>query len=247
MAARLASGMPPGLGPVARARRYSHTLGGGGEGTGCSGEEEGRDGGGARGGDERGTRGRDGSDGQAGLPPRPGGGELVWTAGGAGGGGAGRPGGCARAGAARRAVADADGPTTRARAHQGGHPGTRASEALSEEEAASARCERRGRREAGKQEAAEREADHCADMNGVPLTRTPPRRSRGRGPSPWGWRRIQARRSTCLLLLAMQRRRVESLVLEGRFHHRQYTVLLRVLCWCWGPQHSGIVRLFEVV
>jgi len=39
-------------------------------------------------------------------------------------------GGCAWAGAARRAVADADGPTTRARAHQGGHPGARASEAV---------------------------------------------------------------------------------------------------------------------
>jgi hypothetical protein len=26
--------------------------------------------------------------------------------------------------------------------------------------------------------------DHCADMNGAPLTRTPPRRSWGRGPPP---------------------------------------------------------------
>ena len=42
----------------------------------------------------------------------------MWAAGGAGGG-AGGPGGCARAGAARRAVADADGPAVRARAHQG--------------------------------------------------------------------------------------------------------------------------------
>ena len=50
-------------------------------------------------------------------------------------------------------------------------------------------------------------------MNGAPLTRTPPRRSWGRGPPPQGWRRIQARRSTCLLLRAVQRRRVESLVL----------------------------------
>ena len=54
---------------------------------------------------------------------------------------------------------------------------------------------------------------HCADMNGAPLTRTPPRRSWGRGPPPPGWRRIQACRSTCLLLRAVQRRRVESLVL----------------------------------
>ena len=35
----------------------------------------------------------------------------------------------------------------------------------------------------------------------------------GRGPPPPGWRRIQARRPTCLLLRAMQRRRVESLIL----------------------------------
>ena len=28
--------------------------------------------------------------------------------------------------------------------------------------------------------------DHCADMNGAPLTRTPPRQSWGRGPSPLG-------------------------------------------------------------
>ena len=34
--------------------------------------------------------------------------------------------------------------------------------------------------------------DLCADMNGAPLVRTPPRRSWGRGPSPPGWRRIQA-------------------------------------------------------
>jgi hypothetical protein len=54
---------------------------------------------------------------------------------------------------------------------------------------------------------------YCADMNGAPLTRTPPRRSWGRGPPPPGWRRIQARRSTCLPLRAVQRRRVESLVL----------------------------------
>ena len=33
------------------------------------------------------------------------------------------------------------------------------------------------------------------------------------GRHPWGWRRIQACRSTCLLLPAVQRRRVESLVL----------------------------------
>ena len=50
-------------------------------------------------------------------------------------------------------------------------------------------------------------------MNGAPLTRTPPRRSWGCGPPPPGWRRIQARRLTCLLLRAVQRRRVESLVL----------------------------------
>ena len=57
-----------------------------------------------------------------------------------------------------------------------------------------------------------------------PFTRTPPRQSWGRGPSPQGWRRLQARRSTCLLLLAVQRRRVESLVLgalsSSPVHHR---------------------------
>ena len=41
--------------------------------------------------------------------------------------------------------------------------------------------------------------DHCADVNGAPVTRTPPRRSWGRGAPPPGWRRIQARQSTCLL------------------------------------------------
>ena len=72
--------------------------------------------------------------------------------------------------------------------------------------------------------------DLCADVNGAPFVRTPPRQSWGRGPSPQGWRRIQARRSTCLLLRTVQRRRAESLVL-GAYHHRQYTVLL---CWYLG-------------
>jgi len=88
-------------------------------------------------------------------------------------------------------------------------------------------------------------------MNGAPLTRTPPRRSWGRGPSPPGWRRLQSRRSTCLLLRALQRRRgrVESSRVPGLRGalssspvHR-HTVLL---CWYWGPAYSGIVRLFEV-
>ena len=78
-------------------------------------------------------------------------------------------------------------------------------------------------------------------MNGAPLTRTPPRQSWGpRAVTLGGWRRIQARWSTCLLLLAVQRRRVESMVLGALFHHRQYTP-----CSCVGVlginhQHSGV-------
>ena len=71
--------------------------------------------------------------------------------------------------------------------------------------------------------------DHCADMNGAPLTRTPPRRSWGRGPPPPGWRRIQARRSTCLLLRAVQRRRVESLVLGALSSSPVHRALVLVL------------------
>jgi len=71
--------------------------------------------------------------------------------------------------------------------------------------------------------------DHCADMNGAPLTRTPPRQSRGRGPSPLEWRRIQTRRSTCLLLLAVQRRRVESLVLRALSSSPVHRALVLVL------------------
>jgi hypothetical protein len=71
--------------------------------------------------------------------------------------------------------------------------------------------------------------DHCADVNGTPLTRTPPRRSWGRGPSPPGWRRLQARRSTCLLLRALQRRRVESLVLGALSSSPVHRALVLVL------------------
>ena len=84
--------------------------------------------------------------------------------------------------------------------------------------------------------------DHCADMNGAPLTRTPPRRSWGRGPPPPGWRRIQARRLTCPLLRAMQRRRVESQVLGALSSSPVHRALVLVL----GDQHSGIVRLLSV-
>ena len=66
-------------------------------------------------------------------------------------------------------------------------------------------------------------------MNGAPLTRTPPRRSWGRGPSPPGWRRIQARRLTCLLLRAVQRRRVESLVLGALSSSPVHRALVLVL------------------
>ena len=66
-------------------------------------------------------------------------------------------------------------------------------------------------------------------MNGAPLTRTPPRQSWGRGPSPQGWRRLQARRSTCLLLRALQRRRVESLVLGALSSSPVHRALVLVL------------------
>ena len=74
-----------------------------------------------------------------------------------------------------------------------------------------------------------RSLDHCADMNGAPLTRTPPRRSWGRGPPPPGWRRIQARRLTCLLLRAVHRRQVESLVLGAPSSSPVHRALVLVL------------------
>ena len=49
------------------------------------------------------------------------------------------------------------------------------------------------------------------------------------GRHPWGWRRIQARRSTCLLLLAVQRRRVESLVLGALSSSPVHRALVLVL------------------
>ena len=64
----------------------------------------------------------------------------------------------------------------------------------------------------------------------------------GRGPSPQGWRRIQARRSTCLLceLCSVDGPSPWS---WGRF------IIASTPCFCVGigDQHSGIVRLFEVV
>ena len=84
--------------------------------------------------------------------------------------------------------------------------------------------------------------DLCADVNGAPFVRTPLRRSWGRGPSPQGWRRIQARRSTCLLceLCSVDGPSPWS---WGRF------IIASTPCFCVGigDQHSGIVRLFEVV
>ena len=75
--------------------------------------------------------------------------------------------------------------------------------------------------------------DLCADVNGAPLVRTPPRRSWGRGPSPLGVAaNLQARRSTCLLLPAVQRRRVESLVLGAHSSSPVHRALVLVL---WGP------------
>ena len=61
--------------------------------------------------------------------------------------------------------------------------------------------------------------DHCAVR----------RQSWGRGPSPQGWRRLQARRSTCLLLRALQRRRVESLVLGALSSSPVHRTLVLVL------------------
>ena len=49
------------------------------------------------------------------------------------------------------------------------------------------------------------------------------------GRHPWGWRRIQARRSTCLLLRALQRRRVESLVLGAHSSSPVHRALVLVL------------------
>jgi hypothetical protein len=68
--------------------------------------------------------------------------------------------------------------------------------------------------------------DACGKLS---LMRTPPRRSWGRGPSPPGWRRLQARRSTCLLLRALQRRRVESLVLGALSSSPVHGALVLVL------------------
>ena len=49
------------------------------------------------------------------------------------------------------------------------------------------------------------------------------------GRHPWGWRRIQARRSMCLLLPAVQRRRVESLVLGAHSSSPVHRALVLVL------------------
>ena len=64
----------------------------------------------------------------------------------------------------------------------------------------------------------------------APLLRAHRRASLGAaGRHPWGWRRIQARRSTCLLLLAVQRRRVESLVLGALSSSPVHRALVLVL------------------
>ena len=81
---------------------------------------------------------------------------------------------------------------------------------------------------------------HCAGMDGAPLTRTPPRRSWGRGPPPPGWRRIQARRLTCLTAsYAAPTGRVPGL--RGAF------IIASTPCSCVGVggQHSGIVVLLK--
>ena len=64
----------------------------------------------------------------------------------------------------------------------------------------------------------------------APLLRAHRRASLGAaGRHPWGWRRIQARRSTYLLLLAVQRRRVESLVLGAVSSSPVHRALVLVL------------------
>ena len=81
---------------------------------------------------------------------------------------------------------------------------------------------------------------HCAGMNGAPLTRTPPRRSWGRGPPPPGWRRIQARRLTCLTAsYAAPTGRVPGL--RGAF----IIASTPYSCVGFGDQHRGIVVLLK--
>ena len=67
-------------------------------------------------------------------------------------------------------------------------------------------------------------------MDGAPLTRTPPRQSWGRGPSPLG---VAANPGpsvdVSLLLLAVQRRRVESLVLGALSSSPVHRALVLVL------------------
>ena len=72
--------------------------------------------------------------------------------------------------------------------------------------------------------------DLCADVNGAPLVRTDRRAGLGAaGRRPRGWRRIQARWLTCLLLRAVQRRRVESLVLGALSSSPVHRALVLVL------------------
>ena len=72
--------------------------------------------------------------------------------------------------------------------------------------------------------------DHCAPTWTAPLLRAHRRASLGAaGRHPWGWRRIQARWSTCLLLLAVQRRRGESLVLGALSSSPVHRALVLVL------------------
>ena len=77
--------------------------------------------------------------------------------------------------------------------------------------------------------------DHCADVNGAPFVRTPPRQSWGRGPSPQGWRRIQARRYRRVFYCELCSVDGPSPWSWGRFiiASTEYTGVL--LCWYWGP------------
>ena len=81
------------------------------------------------------------------------------------------------------------------------------------------------------------------DVNGAPLTRTPPRQSWGRGPSPLG---VAANTGPLVDVsftasCAAPTGRVPGI--RGAF------IIVSTPCSCVGvgDQHSGIVRLFEVV
>ena len=87
--------------------------------------------------------------------------------------------------------------------------------------------------------------DHCADMNGTPLTHTAASVLGPRAATPGVAANSGPSRSTCLLLRTVQRRRVESLVLGALSSspvHRAFVLVLGT-----NIAVLTIVRLFEVV